>query len=114
VLLGLSSLIAPTVLLVEVLRHDVTDGAVIALSSAALAVLVLVRLSGAIAVHRRVVERERRLREAGGRLLTANDPDEVTAVVTEAVAGLLPGRPHRALVAPAVLDGFSMRLTGTL
>jgi diguanylate cyclase (GGDEF)-like protein/PAS domain S-box-containing protein len=112
--LGLASLIAPTVLLVEVLRHRVTDGVVIALSSAVLALLVLVRLSGAIGVHRRVVERERRLREAGGRLLTANDPDEVAAVVTAAVAGLLPGHPHRAVVASADLDGFSMRLTSTL
>jgi len=114
VLLGLSSLIAPTVLLIEVLRHRVTDGVVIALSSAVLALLVLTRLSGAIAVHRRVVERERRLREAGGRLLMATDPDEVGEVVMSAVSGLLPGRPHRAVVVEATLDGLAMRLTSTL
>jgi diguanylate cyclase (GGDEF)-like protein/PAS domain S-box-containing protein len=96
VLLGLASLIPPAILLAQVIRGPVTDGALIAVLSAMLSMLVLVRLGGAIRVHRRAVSRERALRRAGAALLMATDPADVTAVVRDAVARLLPrGRPHR-------------------
>jgi diguanylate cyclase (GGDEF)-like protein/PAS domain S-box-containing protein len=102
VLLGLASLIAPTVLLVEVLNGDVHDGAVIAVLSAILSILVLIRLGRALRIHSRVVERERGLRRAGAALLMATDVTGVTTVVRDAVRGLLPpGRPHRVVLETA-------------
>jgi diguanylate cyclase (GGDEF)-like protein/PAS domain S-box-containing protein len=95
-LLALSSLIAPAVLLVESLTGEVTNGLVIAVLSAVLAMLVLVRLSGAVRVHRRAVARERALRRAGASLLAVTNLADVTSVVSLSVARLLPrGRPHR-------------------
>ncbi len=99
VLLGLACLIAPAVLVVQVLMGDVRDGLPIAVLSALLSVLVLVRLGRAIAVHQRAVERERGLRRAGAALLTATDPGEVSRVVREAVTPLLPpARAHRVVL----------------
>ena len=94
-LLALSSLVAPAVLLVEVIRGDVHDGAVIALLSALMFLLVLFRLSGVVNTHRRAVASERGLRVAGEALLSATDVAEVTVAVRTAVAQLLrPGTPH--------------------
>jgi diguanylate cyclase (GGDEF)-like protein/PAS domain S-box-containing protein len=99
VLLGLACLMAPTVLLVEVLTGEVRDGLTIAVLSAVLSILVLVRLGRAIYVHQRAVDRERGLRRAGAALLTATDPAAVSTVVTDAVTGLLPpGGPHRVVL----------------
>jgi Flp pilus assembly protein TadB len=61
VLLGLACLIAPAVLLIEVLTGNVHDGLVIAVLSAVLSVLVLVRLGRAVRIQRASVERERAL-----------------------------------------------------
>ena len=100
VLLGAACLIAPTVLLIEVNTvGGVQHGAVIAILSATLSVLVLVRLGGALQGHRRSAERERGLRQAGSALLLATDVESVSSVVTDAVARLLPsGVAHRALL----------------
>jgi diguanylate cyclase (GGDEF)-like protein/PAS domain S-box-containing protein len=106
VLLGLSSLIAPTVLFIESLYGEVANGTVIAFVSAVLAMLVLVRLGGALRVHRRAVARERALRRAGAALLMATDLTDVTVVVRETVARLLPrGRPHREVLVTGNVDG---------
>jgi PAS domain S-box-containing protein len=64
-----------------------------------LSILVLVRLGLALRVHRQAVARERALRTAGAALLAATDVPTVSTVVAEAVDHLLPGRPHRVLVA---------------
>ncbi len=100
VLLGLACLIAPAVLLIEVLTGDVHDGLTIA-----------VLLRGAFGPGARAVSAGRSAC-TGGRL-TANvdcaEPvrrfsprliaAEVSTVVTEAVTRLLPpGRPHRVLL----------------
>jgi PAS domain S-box-containing protein len=100
VLLGAACLIAPTVLLIEVNTvGGVQYGGMIAILSAVLSVLVLVRLGGALRDHRRSAERERGLRKAGSALLLATDVESVSRVVTDTVARLLPpGRPHRALL----------------
>ena len=84
VLLGLACLIAPAVLLVEVLTGDVHDGLTIAVLSAVLSIWCWSALV-ALLVHQRAVDRERGLRTAGAALLTATDPEEVSTVVTEAV-----------------------------
>jgi diguanylate cyclase (GGDEF)-like protein/PAS domain S-box-containing protein len=96
VLLGLVSLIAPTMLFIEFTVGEVNDGAMIAVVSAALSILVLVRLGLALRVHRQAVIRERALRTAGAALLVATDVPTVSTVVAEAVGHLLPpGRAHR-------------------
>jgi PAS domain S-box-containing protein len=97
--LGLASLIAPTVLFVEFSTGEVHDGAMIAVLSAVLSILVLVRLGRAIRVHRLAVIRERALRTAGAALLVATDVPTVSTVVADAVDRLLPpGRAHQVLV----------------
>ena len=99
VLLGLASLIAPTVLFIEFRTGDVRDGAMIAVFSAVLAILVLIRLGRALRIHRLAVIRERALRAAGASLLVATDVETVSTVVADAVKPLLPpGRPHRVLM----------------
>jgi diguanylate cyclase (GGDEF)-like protein/PAS domain S-box-containing protein len=98
-LLTLSSLIAPAVLLIEVQTGRVRDAAVIALFSAAMFLLVLARLSGVVAVHRRAIGRERALRDVAVALVSATEVTEVTDAVRHAIAGLLPpGTDHRAVI----------------
>jgi diguanylate cyclase (GGDEF)-like protein/PAS domain S-box-containing protein len=98
-LLGLACLIAPAVLLVEVITGDVHDGAMIAILSAVLTGLVLTRLGRAVQIQRRAVDRERALREAGAALLLATDVAGVSTVVTDAVGRLLPPRrPYRVVL----------------
>ena len=99
VLLGLASLIAPAVLAVEALTTGVQDALAIAVFSAALSTLVLIRLYRAARSQRRSVLRERALRRAGAELLSTTNVDDVSAVVTRAVDRLLPpGRPHRVIL----------------
>ncbi len=98
-LLGLASLIAPTVLFFEFITGDVHDGAMIAVISAVLSILVLIRLGLAVRVHRLAVIRERALRTAGAALLVATDVPTVSTVVADAVERLLPpGRAHQVLM----------------
>ena len=59
-LLGLASLIAPAVLLIEAVTGVVRDAGVIAALSALLSLLVIARLGRAVLVQRRSAEREPR------------------------------------------------------
>ncbi|GGM78878.1 putative bifunctional diguanylate cyclase/phosphodiesterase [Dactylosporangium sucinum] len=114
-LLGLSLFVAPVVLFVEMRAGRVRDAAVIAVVSALLSGLVLLRLGRAVTGQRRTLERERRLRTAGAALLMATDDAAVEATVREAVADLLPpGRDHRAAIGPAHGDRLSMSYTRDL
>ncbi len=116
ILLGLACLIAPVILLVEANTSDgVRDGAVIAILSATLSVLVLVRLGRALRNQRRSVDRERGLRQAGSALLLATDVPSVSTVVTDAVARLLPrGVAYRAVLSLTdSADPTSMAMTYT-
>jgi diguanylate cyclase (GGDEF)-like protein/PAS domain S-box-containing protein len=98
-LLTLSSLIAPGVLLVEVVNGPVDDAAVIALFSAAMFLLVLARLSGVVDVHRRAVGRERALRDVAVALVSATEVTDVVEAARRAIVGLLPpGTDHHTIV----------------
>jgi diguanylate cyclase (GGDEF)-like protein/PAS domain S-box-containing protein len=88
-LLMLASLIAPVVLLTTVRGDPTSDVSVIAVFSAVLYLLVLTRLWDAAASHRRALNRERVLREAGLSLVTAVDLPAVAATVKDAVGALL-------------------------
>jgi diguanylate cyclase (GGDEF)-like protein/PAS domain S-box-containing protein len=100
VLLGLSSLIAPVVLLLEAARGAVPDARVIGWLSALMFLLVLSRLAGVVGSHRAAVARERGLREAGAALVSATEPAAIVGAVRTAVARLLPkDRPHAVVLA---------------
>jgi diguanylate cyclase (GGDEF)-like protein/PAS domain S-box-containing protein len=88
-LLMLASLIAPIVLLTTVHGDPTSDVSVVAVFSAVLYLLVLTRLWDAAASHRRALNRERVLREAGLSLVTAVDLPAVAATVRDAVRALL-------------------------
>src|SRR6202020_2177193 len=88
-LLMLASLIAPVVLLFDVPKGPTSDVSVIAVFSAILYLLVLTRLWDAAASHRRALDRERVLRQAGLSLVTAVDVPSVAATVKGAVHALL-------------------------
>ncbi|HEX6871723.1 MAG TPA: GGDEF domain-containing protein, partial [Micromonosporaceae bacterium] len=70
-MLTLSSLIAPAVLFIEAQQGRVDDAEAIAVLSATIFLLVLLRLAGVVATHRQALARERGLREAGHALVAA-------------------------------------------
>jgi diguanylate cyclase (GGDEF)-like protein len=91
--LALLGLVAPAVLL----TGDLTAVAVL---SALLFLLVLTRMAGIMANHRRVLARERALREASAALVSAADVEAVADAVRTAVAHLLPAdTPHGVVLA---------------
>ncbi|UYQ66340.1 aminotransferase class I/II-fold pyridoxal phosphate-dependent enzyme [Streptomyces peucetius] len=99
VLLAAASLVAPGILLYQALHGKVSDAGVIAVFSTALFLLVILRLAGAVGVHRQAVARERALRMAAASLLTAVRPREVANSVETAVNALFgPGVPHRTVL----------------
>ncbi|WP_203898522.1 putative bifunctional diguanylate cyclase/phosphodiesterase [Virgisporangium aliadipatigenens] len=104
VVLGVASLIAPTILFFQSVQGPVRDGVVIAIASAVLVLLAIARMSVVTAGLRRSMGRERELRRACEALLSTTDREQVTTVVHEAIARLLPpGTDH--LVVLAVDEG---------
>ncbi|WP_432968594.1 putative bifunctional diguanylate cyclase/phosphodiesterase [Dactylosporangium sp. CA-233914] len=96
IVLGVASLIAPVVLLVQAVRGPIHDGAVVAVASGVLIVLALGRMSIAVTGLRQTMARERELRRACEQLLSTTDEGQVRAAVHRAVARLLePGAAHR-------------------
>ncbi len=88
-LLMAASLIAPIVLLTALPGGVTSDVSVIAVFSAVLYLLVLTRLWDAAASHRRQLDRERVLRQAGLALVTMADVPQVAVAVKDAVDALL-------------------------
>ncbi|GAA0736244.1 EAL domain-containing protein [Dactylosporangium roseum] len=98
--LGMASLIAPTVLFVQAVNGTVRDGMVIALVSGLLVLLAMMRMSTVVTGLRRTTARERELRRACEALLSTTDETQVRAVVHRSVQRLLaPGTPHRVVLA---------------
>jgi diguanylate cyclase (GGDEF)-like protein/PAS domain S-box-containing protein len=116
-LLTLASLIAPAILLVQAVYGGSANVGVIGVFSAVLFVLVLYRLGGVAATHRRAVGREKVLRIAVSSLSGAGDLRDVAAAVHTAVAELIPhGPPRSALLtlpdAALWVNGASEALSG--
>ncbi|MET7691783.1 EAL domain-containing protein [Streptomyces sp. NPDC005483] len=88
-LLALASLIAPAILLTEAVRGVRSNAGVIGVFSAVLFLLVLYRLAGVVATHRRAVGREKVLRNAVSSLGGASDLRDLAAAVHCAVAELM-------------------------
>jgi diguanylate cyclase (GGDEF)-like protein/PAS domain S-box-containing protein len=103
-LLAAASLVAPSVLLVEVAQGgQMPNLGVVAGLCALTFLLVLARMAGIMASNRLAVARERALREASAALVSATDADEVDRAVRAAVAQLLPADvPHRVVLGLAV------------
>jgi diguanylate cyclase (GGDEF)-like protein/PAS domain S-box-containing protein len=105
VLLALSALIAPASLIVESARGRLRDVAVIAILSACVFMLVLLRLSEMLADNRRALERERALRQAGDAMVSATDPAAVRAAVEVAVSRMVPPGTR---IAAELVDGIAV------
>lgn len=103
-LLTLASLIAPAILLTEAVRGVSSNVGVIGVFSAVLFLLVLYRLAGVVATHRRAVGREKVLRNAVSSLGGAGDLRDVTAAVHSAVTELVPRGPPRSALLTVVPD----------
>jgi diguanylate cyclase (GGDEF)-like protein/PAS domain S-box-containing protein len=103
--LMLASLIAPVVLFAESFRRQGTDASVIAVFSAILYLLVLIRLWDVAASHRRALGRERVVRQAGASLVTAITVDEVAAAVKSATDTLLGGHARGDVLLAVRTDG---------
>jgi diguanylate cyclase (GGDEF)-like protein/PAS domain S-box-containing protein len=103
--LMLASLVAPVVLLVAVPGAAATDVSVIAVFSAVLYLLVLTRLWDATASHRRALDRERALRQAGLALVTTADVPQVAGAVQDAVDALLGGHAQGDALLGVRVDG---------
>ncbi|MFE5297162.1 aminotransferase class I/II-fold pyridoxal phosphate-dependent enzyme [Streptomyces sp. NPDC056632] len=99
-LLAMASLIAPALLLFQSLRQDPDrDIGIIAIFSALMFLLVLIRLWGMMADHRKAEARERSLRVAAASLVAALSPREVAAAVETAAATLFgAGTPHHTML----------------
>ncbi|WP_030434111.1 putative bifunctional diguanylate cyclase/phosphodiesterase [Actinoplanes subtropicus] len=95
---ALLGLVAPAVLLGA-------GPTVVAVLSALIFLLVLVRMAGIMSNHRQALARERGLRQASAALVSAADVDAVGDAVRIAVAQLLPpDTPHGVVLAMAVPD----------
>jgi diguanylate cyclase (GGDEF)-like protein/PAS domain S-box-containing protein len=86
--LAIASLIAPTVLIIESVEGQVDDGVAIGAFSAVLFGLVIARLTGILAGHRRSLRRERVLRASGDRLVAASDLPGIYRAVLDGAAAL--------------------------
>ncbi|GAB7050131.1 PAS domain S-box protein [Catenuloplanes indicus] len=105
VLLGVSVLIPPGVLLVETVRGEVVDGVMIAALATVIYGAVFARLFDAVEKHRRLLARERHLREICGALVAAAGPDEVDRAIRGAVRALLNDAGHRIVLSVHRADG---------
>ncbi|MGE5131540.1 MAG: putative bifunctional diguanylate cyclase/phosphodiesterase [Gemmatimonadota bacterium] len=107
-LLLLAALIAPAVLFVQSLEFRLRIASVIAVFSAILYLLVLARLWGVAASHRRVRDREHALRLAGVSLASAGTVEEVAGAVRTAAAALSGSHPQHGVLL-AVRDNGTLR-----
>jgi hypothetical protein len=110
ILIMLASLIAPIVLLVEAVTHQVRDAGVIAVCSALLYVLVLSRLADVAGALRRALTRTQVMRLAGADLAGAATVEQAASAVRSGVASLMGDRQP----GPAVLAGRAARRHGTV
>ena len=101
----LASLIAPIVLITAVPGGADSEVGVIAVFSAILYLLVLIRLWDAAASHRRALDRERALRQASLSLVTTADVSQVASAVKSAVDALLRGQSQGDALLGIRIDG---------
>jgi diguanylate cyclase (GGDEF)-like protein/PAS domain S-box-containing protein len=91
--IGAFSLIAPAVLLSDATFNDGDNAFIVAVFSACINVLILIRLAGTVSVHRQAVARERVLRACGESLVTAQGREEISSAGLAAVHALTNAAP---------------------
>ena len=91
-MLAAALLAAPTVLLIEATPGPVTTGVAIAVVSAAVGVLLLVRLSLSARTYGRHARRDQAVRAASRALVVATTDGEVVAGIRTALVAMLPAR----------------------
>ncbi|MET9409837.1 aminotransferase class I/II-fold pyridoxal phosphate-dependent enzyme [Streptomyces sp. NPDC002935] len=102
VMLAAATLVAPGILLYEGRQRAADDAAVIAVFSAALFLLVILRLSGMVVAHRNAMARELALHTAAISLVAAARPQDVAATCDRTVSTLFgPKVRHRSLLLTA-------------
>jgi diguanylate cyclase (GGDEF)-like protein/PAS domain S-box-containing protein len=84
-MLAIALLVGPTVLFVQATTGAVTNGVAIAVVSATIGVLMLVRMSLAARAYRSRADREQALRAASRALVLATTADEVVGAVRDAI-----------------------------
>ncbi len=89
VVLAISSLVAPATLLIAAGRGHTADVFMIAALSAAVFLLIMVRLSDVLASNRLSLERERALRRASDTMVSVADIDGVRTAVRGAIASIV-------------------------
>jgi diguanylate cyclase (GGDEF)-like protein len=113
--LGLTMLVAPTILLVEATSGPVDTGVAIAVVSAVVGLLMIIRLTiGARAYQRRGASAVA-VRAALRAMVMATTATEVTACLTTALRSMLPrsAGAHASIVAHGKHDGASSTIEGT-
>ena len=89
--LGGMGLIAPAVLLTDMVANDGRNAATVGVFAACLYVLVVARMLGIVSVHKQSVARERVLRVSGESLVSASDVNGICAAALTAVTSLTRG-----------------------
>ncbi len=89
-MLAVALLVGPTVLLVEATPGPVTTGVAIAIVSAVVGVLMLVRLALTARAYRRRAAAEQAVRLASRALVVATTRGEVVACLSDALVGMMP------------------------
>jgi diguanylate cyclase (GGDEF)-like protein/PAS domain S-box-containing protein len=116
VLLAGASLMAPLILVIQLLRDEPLDVPVVVTGCVAVFMLTMLRMSGLVRKHERAEGRERALRQAGASLVAAADRAALYHAAIEATRDLLgPGCGVRlvwALDAPAAFRTVARRAPG--
>jgi diguanylate cyclase (GGDEF)-like protein/PAS domain S-box-containing protein len=106
IVLMLAAFVAPTVLFVGSLRNRYSDGSVVAVFSAVLYLLVLMRLWDVAASHRRALSRERTVRLAAASLASAGTVEDAACAAGNAALALIgTGAAQRAALLAVRIDG---------
>jgi diguanylate cyclase (GGDEF)-like protein/PAS domain S-box-containing protein len=92
VLLAIASLLAPGALAVQSLRGEALSAPIIAGSSAALFLLVILRMNGLIQVHLRALSRERTLRGTAATLVAATERNVMFRAACDTAVALTAGQ----------------------
>ena len=108
-LLALASLLAPSVMMIQHLRHLSRDLPVLIGASAALFLLVVMRIAGLVRKQEQSAVRERALRGAGTALVTATNRDGIYAAALQAAGSIAgEGSTIRVLVGRRRAEDFTV------
>jgi diguanylate cyclase (GGDEF)-like protein/PAS domain S-box-containing protein len=108
-LLALASLLAPSVMMIQYLRRVAGDLPVLIGASAALFLLVVLRIAGLVRKQEQSTVRERALRGAGTALVTATNREGIYAATLQAARSIAgEGSVIRVLVSEEVSEDFSV------